>query len=136
MGFGDERRDGGVRPVRGGVTEPPIGRASAERRIRQAEEEIAKAERNIARAEARIEKLERFPQTDEFEEETVILFYKKFHPGGIKYTYTALKVNGEWFTSGPTQAGVGRRWVDLVDFIATGPLEPEVWIVKVWERLV
>jgi hypothetical protein len=111
-------------------------RSSAEQRIRQEEEAIARAERNIARAEARLEKLEKFPQVDDFPEETVIFFYKKFTPYSQKYTYTALKVNGSWYTSGPQAAGVPFRWVDLVDFIAKSPLEPEVWIVSLWERLV
>jgi hypothetical protein len=116
----------------------PIGKvkSSAERSLRRAEEAAAKAERDIERAERRIERLERFPQVDEFEDETVILFYKKFHPGGIKYTYTALKVNGSWYTSGPQAAGIPFRWVDLVDFVAKSPLEPEVWIVTEWEQLV
>jgi hypothetical protein len=53
---------------------------------------------------------------------------------GKQYSYMALKCEGFWYVTGPTQSGRARTWSELVDFIMSGNM-PEVWLVNEYVRV-
>lgn len=103
---------------------------------REAVATINRANRDIERAEKRLAAIEAFGD-DDYEDETVLLFYKKFVNSGRKYTYCALKVAGYWFLTGPQQSGLKYNWGALIDFVVkSADEEYEVWQVSNWVRVV
>lgn len=108
--------------------------------VSMAEQRILRAERTIAEAERMIKLLEKFGNDEDYEQESVLVFYKKFTPAplGKTYTYSAIKLDNRWFLSGPSQMNNKYSWVELIDFIVNQNYACElvVWRASDWERLV
>jgi hypothetical protein len=92
-------------------------------------------ERTIERAQEKLDQLEIMGE-DDYEDGAVLTFKKRFTPGGIAYTYVALKIAGGWYLSGRQHGSVGRTWDSLVEFIVENNTHPEVWVVSEWERVI
>lgn len=65
---------------------------------------------SIRRAEEELAKLDTL-DLSKLKDGTVIRFDKCFASGGRRYTYTAIKVDGRWFTSG---SGIARATNDAM----------------------
>lgn len=83
--------------------------------------------------------LDSFPQ-DDFNEGDVIWFELRLRPdgqfGGVTrpYTYSAIKTNGTWYTTGP-RSPKNYTWSELVSWWARNELQ-ELWKVTELERLI
>jgi hypothetical protein len=85
----------------------------------------------IARLEARKQALLALGD-DEYEDGAALRFDRLIQ--GKQYSYMALKCEGFWYVTGPTQSGRARTWSELVDFIMSGNM-PEVWLVNEYVRV-
>lgn len=76
------------------MPEPPVGRPQPSR--------IEGLQATIAHAAAELQRLRRFPETDIFDNGTIIIFRRRYNhkPESTVYTYVALKASGLWFTTG------------------------------------
>lgn len=61
--------------------------------------QIAAIDAEVERLLAKKAKIEAMPQ-DDYANGAVVVFEKKFAPGGIVYTYAAVKGGGFWYLSG------------------------------------
>lgn len=85
------------------------------------EELQAQVERLRARAdimEARAWALDEFGE-DDFDDEDVLMFKKRFSPISKLYTYAAVKAEGLWYVTGTRQRNP-LTWKQLVEFISEG----------------
>ena len=100
------------------------------------DEKIAAIERRIEKLRELQERLIEQPE-DDFEDEAVIVFKKRFTTCGdgstSAYTYAAIKIKGRWYVTGTSQAKL--TWEELLDFIGDGAGEP-VWYATEWDELV
>lgn len=86
-------------------------------------------------------RLESMPK-ENFEDDDVILFKRKFPHNRATYTYAAVRVHGSWYVTGKRTTG------DSVDVIGTGPYSwetllerflsshvTEIWCVLEWSEI-
>jgi hypothetical protein len=101
------------------------------------EREIDIYARRMEEAQNKLDLLATLPQDDEFDDGAVIFFKKRFNPGGLVYTYAAVKYMklgiGYWSTTGP-RAPKDIPWSRLLEFITDGV--EEVWLAVEWERII
>lgn len=67
----------------------------------QIEREMDALRRQLARLEEKLQVQGKFEGLRDLEDGSVISFEYAFHAGGIFYSYAAIKVEGQWFTTGP-----------------------------------
>lgn len=72
---------------------------------------LAAVEDEIARLQAKREALAAIP-LDDYPNQAIVVFEKKFSDNGITYTYVALKAGGYWYLTGD---GLRRSWDALMD---------------------
>lgn len=66
---------------------------------------------------------------DVYEDGAVIRFDKTLGHANQSYSYTAIKCNGNWYTSGPVRGGTPRTWQELVTWLASGVPCDTIWMV-------
>lgn len=71
---------------------------AAELAARRRSVQAVRVEAEVTRKLAEIERL----GTDAMEDGTVVKFSKRLKPGGHAFTYAAVRINGLWYTTGPT----------------------------------
>jgi hypothetical protein len=71
-----------------------------------------------AEVEKRLKLIEAYGE-DNFPEGAVIRFKKQFRPDSTAYSYAAIKVNGQWYTSGPKSTRA-YSWLELVAWLVAG----------------
>jgi hypothetical protein len=84
---------------------------------------LARAERLQSEIEAQLEKEEKYSFLEQTKNGSVIKFNYQFNQGGIWYTYAAIKVRGDWYTSGPQAAGQAFSDDDLQDWWERGKVK-------------
>lgn len=72
---------------------------------------FAAVEDEIARLQEKAAQLAAIPQ-DDYPNQAIVVFEKKFSSNGITYTYVALKAGGYWYLTGD---GMRRSWDSLMD---------------------
>lgn len=75
-------------------------------------------QRRIAQLEVQLDAVERFGDDDDYEVGCVLTFGKQFRPGGLVYSYAALKTPVGWYVTGKNTTGWG--WATLVEFMTEG----------------
>lgn len=74
----------------------------------------------LTRRNEQIAELERYPEVDPYTDDTVLRFKKAFASNpDKKYTYTASKVEGLWYVTGPKSPD-GVDWTELVIWMGLG----------------
>lgn len=101
---------------------------------------IAFLEARLAQAyeeEAKKEAVSKWASDDDWPEETVILFKRKFKGNGHEYTYAALKAGDRWYVTGRSQSGYRVTLWDLAwSFLAPAMEETgEVWVASEWRPI-
>lgn len=72
---------------------------------------LAAVEDEIARLQEKAAKLASIP-LDDYPNQAIVVFEKKFSANSITYTYVALKAGGYWYLTGD---GLRRSWDSLMD---------------------
>jgi len=102
------------------------------------------AKGKIAYLEARLERLyeelakeqaslEKFGEDDDYPELTVLIWNQKFSPRGVAYTFAALKVAGNWYTT--SQFNTRRDWDELVSAHLSKAVDGSVYYATAWEQV-
>jgi len=67
---------------------------------------------------------------DPYPEESPIFFRKQFNKNSRPYAYAAIKINGMWYTTGPSQ---GRyTWDELVRWLVSGDVPTTYDTLRSW----
>ena len=92
----------------------------------------------LVRIEQQVDVIEKLGEEDEWADDTVLSFHKKFPSSGQEYTYVAYKVNGLWYLSGTH--GAKLSWRQMINFIVMDNNvdleELQVFVATGWEQVV
>jgi hypothetical protein len=70
------------------------------------------------------------PDRDPYEDGEVLCFEKRFTPSGKVYLYVFLRVEAQWYGTGPRQR-IPVSWQSLADFMSDGVeaiFRPKEWV--------
>jgi hypothetical protein len=98
-------------------------------------------DRKLDIIDTRIEKLERereyllsLPE-DDFDDDAVLFFKKRFASGTTDYTYVAVKAVGSWYLSGAQRGNQPMRWEEVLEFCKYDQEDTELWYATEWEQV-